>query len=84
MPDPKDQLRNVLKAFSIELPVYAILVVVYGFLVLHFLPHPLFQLFMNDRKLYASVALVLIIAQGYFLEILARALLTLIKGKSKK
>jgi membrane protease YdiL (CAAX protease family) len=84
MGDPKDQIKIVLRAFSIELPVYAILVLAYGFIVLHFLAHPLFQLFTTDRKLYAAVALVLIIAQGYFLEILARGLLALIKRKRDK
>jgi membrane protease YdiL (CAAX protease family) len=84
MADPKDQLRNVLKAFSIELPIYAILVVAYGSVVLHFLAHPLSQLFASDRRLYAVVALVLIVAQGYILEILARGLLALIKRNGRK
>jgi len=84
MPGPKDQLKNVLKAFTIELPLYAILVVTYGFSVLHFLGHRLFQLFQTERTLYAWVALVLIIGQGYFLEILASALLALIRRKSDK
>jgi hypothetical protein len=84
MPGPKVQLRNVLKAFSIELPLYAVLVVVYAFSVLHFLGHWLFHLFGAERKLYAAVALALIIGQGFFLEILSRALLGLIKGKREK
>jgi hypothetical protein len=81
---PKDQFRNVLKAFSIELPLYAILVVAYVLFVLHFLGHWLFDLFTQERKLYAWVALILIIGQGYFLEILASALLALIRRKSDK
>jgi hypothetical protein len=80
----KPSIKNVLKAFSIELPLYAILVVVYGFCVLHFLGDWLYQLFRNERKTYALVALFLIAAQGFILEICARALLELVKGKREK
>jgi hypothetical protein len=80
----KQGLKNVLKAFSIELPLYAVLMVAYVFFVLHYLGHWLFQLFVSERKLYAVVALALIIGQGCFLEILARTLLGLIKGKREK
>jgi len=80
----KQNIKDVFKAFSIELPLYAVLVVAYGFLVLHFLGGWLFQLFDTERKLYAITALALIIGQGFFLEILARTLLGLIKGKREK
>jgi len=80
----KQNLGNVLKAFSIELPLYAVLVVAYIFFVLHFLGNWLFHLFRADRKVYAVVALALIIGQGFILEIFARALLGLIKGKREK
>jgi len=66
MNGPRDLLRNVLKAFSIELPLYAVLMVVYAFSVLHFLGHWLFHLFSAERKLYAVVALALIIGQAFF------------------
>jgi hypothetical protein len=62
----------------------AVLMVAYVFFVLHYLGHWLFQLFVSERKLYAVVALALIIGQGCFLEILARTLLGLIKGKREK
>jgi hypothetical protein len=78
------KLGNVLRAFSLELPLYAVLMAIYVLLVLHFLGGWLFQLFRNERKLYAVVALVLIVGQGFVLEILSRALLGLIKGKSEK
>jgi hypothetical protein len=80
----KPSLKNVFKTFSIELPVYAVLVVGYYFLVLHFLGGWLLQLFRDERTLYAVVALVLIIGQGYVLEILTRALVGLIRGKREK
>ena len=80
----KQSLKKLFKAFSIELPLYTALVVAYGFAVLHFMGNWLFELFRDNRKLYAVTALVLIAAQGYVLEILSRALLGLIKGKREK
>jgi hypothetical protein len=78
------KLGNVLRAFSLELPLYAVLMAAYVLLVLHFLGGWLFQLFRAERKLYAMVALLLIVVQGFVLEILSRALLGLIKGKREK
>jgi hypothetical protein len=80
----KENIKNVFKAFSIELPLYGVFVMAYGFLVLHFLGDWLFQLYSHERKLYAVVALLWIAGQGFILEILARALLGLIKGKREK
>ena len=80
----KPLIKTVLKSFSAELPVYAALVTIYFFLVLHFLGDWLFQLFNSERKLYAIVAVVLIIGQGYVLEILTRVLLGFIRGKKEK
>jgi predicted permease len=80
----KQSLKNVLQAFSMELPIYAVVVLAYVLFVLHFLGGWLFQLFRDERKLYAAVALGLIIGQGLTLEILARSLLGLIKGKREK
>jgi hypothetical protein len=54
------------------------LVTGYYFLVLHFLGGWLNQLFQSDRRLYAGVALGLIIGQGILLEMLTRLLLTLV------
>ncbi len=80
----KQNLKSLFKAFSIELPIYAILMVAYVLLVLHFLGGWLFELFTQERKLYAVVALALIIVQGFVLENVARALLGLINGKREK
>ncbi len=77
-------IRNVLKVFSIQLPIYAVLITGYAFFVFHFLGHWLFHLFRAERKLYAVVALALIIGQGFLLEILARSLLGMIKGKREE
>ena len=76
----KKDLKSLFKSFSIELPVYAVLVVAYFFLVLHFLGGWLYHLFKEERRWYAITALVLIIAQGFVLEILTRALLRFIRG----
>ncbi len=80
----KPAIKTVLKAFSIEVPCYAVLVGAYAFFVLHFLGPWLFQLYSGNRKLYAVVALGMIIAQGFILEIFGRGLLGLIKGKREK
>ena len=78
------EARKALKSFSIELPLYAVFVAAYVALVLHFLGGWLYQLFKEERKLYAVVALGLIIGQGYFLELGTRALLGLVKRKAKR
>jgi hypothetical protein len=73
------ELKTVLKSFGIELAVYSVLVLGYFFLVLHYMGDWLFHLYKSDRKLYAALCLILIIAQGMILEFLTRNLLRLIK-----
>jgi hypothetical protein len=80
----RDTLKNVFKSFSIELPLYTVLVVAYAFFVLHFLGGWLFHLFSAERKFYGVVALALIVGQGFILELFSRALLGLIKGRREK
>ena len=75
----KKEIKSVFKSFAVELVVYSALVIGYFFLVLHFLGRWLFQLFQQERKIYALVALLLIIGQGILLEILTRALLWFIR-----
>lgn len=75
----KRDLKNVLKSFSIELPVYAVVVLAYFFLVLHFLGDWLVHLFQAQRHWYAAVALILIVVQGIVLESLTRLLLAIIR-----
>ena len=65
----------------LELCVYAALVAGYYFLVLKFLGSWLYNLFQTQRQSYAGIALGLIIAQGFVLEILTRALLSWIKPR---
>lgn len=80
----KKEIKSVFESFSIELVVYAALVVAYFFLVLHFLGDWLYQLFREERKTYAAMALILIIGQGIVLEILTRFLLGFIRGEKEK
>jgi hypothetical protein len=72
-------VENSLRSFFVELVIYAALVAGYYFLVLHFLGTWLEQLFQNERRVYAFVALALILGQGLVLEVLTRLLLTWIK-----
>ena len=76
-------LPNWLASFVVELAVYAALVTVYFFLVLHFLGAWLERVFTHDRSLYAYLALLLIIAQGLLLETLTRWLLGWFKPRQR-
>ena len=75
----KKEIRSSLASYALELCVYALLVVVYYFLVLHLLGDWLHRLFTQDRRVYAGAALGLIVGQGLFLEALTRLLLHLVK-----
>ena len=78
----KPQAAKTLRAFLVELVVYAILVVGYFFLVLHFLGESLHQLEIRHRYTYASVAILLIVGQAVVLEALTTLLLRLFSGRS--
>ncbi len=60
--------RRTLIRLLLELGLYAALVVVYIFLVLHFFENELVALFRGDPILYALLALGLMVFQGLFLE----------------
>ena len=76
----KPELKTTLKSYLGEVIIYAGLVAGYYFLVLHFLGGWLDGLFNHDRRLYAVVALGLIIGQGFLLEGLTRLLLSLFRS----
>ena len=65
----------------IELALYAVLVVTYFFLVLHFLGGWLHQLEVHHRYTYAGVAILLIIGQAVVLQNVTTYLLRLIRGR---
>lgn len=77
----KKAIGSSLGWFALELAVYAGLVTGYYLLVLKFLGSWLYGLFQNERQTYAGMALGLIIAQGFLLELLTRALLSWIKPR---
>jgi hypothetical protein len=79
----KTQAAKTLRAFLVELVVYAILVVGYFFLVLHFLGESLHELEMHHRYTYAGVAILLIIGQAVVLEGITTFLMRLLSGRSE-
>jgi hypothetical protein len=78
------EAKGWLRSFLLELMVYSVLVVIYYFCVLHFLGDWLIGLFSQQRKVYAFVALLLIVGQGILLETLTTALLKVIKPGTEK
>jgi hypothetical protein len=79
----KTETIKTLRAFLIELAVYAVLVIAYFFLVLHFLGNGLRQLEVNHRYTYAGVSILLIIGQAVLLENVTTLLLRLLRGRSE-
>jgi len=79
----KSDTAKTLRAFLIELAIYALLVVGYFFLVLHFLGWWLQQLEVHHRNAYGGVAILLIIGQAVLLENVTTLLLRLIRGRSE-
>lgn len=72
-----------LKPFIIELLTFAALVVSYFFLVLKFLSGWIRNIFEQSKPIYAIVALALVAAQGVVLEIIAAALLKIVRSMTK-
>ena len=79
----KVETAKTLKAFLIELTLYAVLVIGYFFLVLHLLGDWLLQLEIHHRYTYAGVAILLIIGQAVVLESVTTLLLRIIRGRSE-
>ena len=79
----KKETARTLRAFAIELAIYAVLVVVYFFLVLNLLGGWLYQLESQHRYIYAGVAILLIIGQAVLLESVTTFLIRLLRGRSE-
>jgi hypothetical protein len=77
----KTETAKSLRAFVMELVVYAVLVTVYFFLVLHLLGNWLYHLESQHRYLYAIVALSLIAGQAVVLDALTSLLFRLLRGR---
>ena len=74
----KKQAEKNMRTFAIELVVYAVLVTVYFFLVLHLLGNWLYHLESQHRYTYAIVALLLIAGQAVALDALTTLLFRLL------
>ncbi len=79
----KKEAAKTLRAFLIELVVYAALVVTYFFLVLHFLGGWLHGLEAGHRYTYAGVAVLLMIGQAVLLQNVTTYLLRFIRRGAK-
>ena len=79
----KKETARTVRAFVIELAIYAVLVVAYFFLLLHLLGQWLYQLEIHHRYLYAGLAILLIFSQAVLLESLTTFLIRLIRDRSK-
>src|SRR6266404_1313935 len=79
----KRETARTLRAFLIELALYALLVTAYFFLVLHFLGGWLYQLQAHHRYTYAGVAILLSIGQAVVLENVTSFLLRILRGRTE-
>ena len=71
------------KAFSLELALYAVLLVAYFALVLHYLAGWFKDLYDHDRRLFAVMALVIMIGQTVLLELVSAGLVWLVLKKKE-
>lgn len=69
--------------FLVEAVVYAVFILAYYFLVLHFLRGWIKDIFDHHKNLYAFAALALIVAQAFVLELVTAGLARLTQGKMK-
>ena len=76
----KDSAKS-LRVFVFELAIYAVLVTIYFFLVLHLLGNWLYRLDMQHRILYAVVALLLIAGQAVVLDALTTVLFRFLRRR---
>ena len=79
----KKETARTLRAFAIELVIYALLVTTYFFLVLHLLGEWLHGLEIHHRYMYAGLSILLIVGQAVLLESLTTFLIRLIRGRSE-
>ena len=75
----KSDYRRLARTFLLELSVYAVLVVIYFWVVLRVLGGWLIGIFDADLRVYAVVALGLVVAQGALLDFVTTFLLDLLK-----
>ena len=78
----KSETKSV-GVFAIELAIYAVLVTVYFFLVLHLLGEWLYRLETQHRVTYAVVALSLIVGQAVVLDAVTSFLFRFLRRRWK-
>ena len=76
------ETAHTFRALLIELPIYAVFVVVYFFVVLHFIADWLGNLKANHNTIYAVVSIALIMGQAVALESVTSLLMRLLRGRS--
>ena len=76
----KKKATGTVRAFAIELAIYAVLVIAYFFLVLHLLGQWLYEMEVHHRYTYAVLSILLIIGQAVLLESVTTWLLRLLRG----
>ena len=76
----KKEKSKTLRAFLVELAIYGVFVIGYFFLVLHYLSGWLQDLHLSHVKLYALVAILLIIGQAVVLESVTTWLMRVLRG----
>jgi hypothetical protein len=76
---PQPNLKILIRNFVIELVIYGALVIGYFLIALRYLNNFLTNLFQSNLVAYAFLALLLIVAQGVFLDALTSFLLNRIK-----
>jgi hypothetical protein len=79
----KKEKSTTLRAFVVELAVYGVFVTAYFFLVLHYLADWLQNLHLHHVKLYALMAIVLIIGQAVLLESVTTWLLRFFRRRAQ-
>jgi hypothetical protein len=79
----KKEATNTVRAFAIELAIYAVLVIAYFFLVLHLLGQWLYEMEIHHRYTYAVLSILLIIGQAVLLESITTFLIRHIRGRSE-
>jgi hypothetical protein len=79
----KAEAAKTLRAYCIELAVYAVLVMAYFFAVLHFLDEWLGHLEKAHIRIYGLTSISLIIGQAVLLESLTTWLMRLLRGRSE-
>jgi hypothetical protein len=79
----KADTSRTLFSFLVELVIYSVLIVIYFFLILHFLGDWLQHLEKENIRFYAVFSITLIIGQAILLEWVTTFLFRLLRGRSE-